>query len=40
VDVSESEGGRDFRATKAGERHRIRIDHERYEIADPAMLGG
>ncbi len=40
ADVVESEGRLDFRATKQGDLHRIRIGHERYEIADAVVLGG
>ncbi|MCL4764351.1 MAG: META domain-containing protein [Burkholderiales bacterium] len=40
ADVSESEGRLDFRATKQGDLHRIRIGNERYEIPDAVVLGG
>jgi hypothetical protein len=40
ADVSESEGRLDFRATKQGDLHRIRIGNERYEIPDAVILGG
>jgi heat shock protein HslJ len=40
ADVAESEGRRDFSATKAGDLHRIRVGNERYEIPDAVILGG
>ncbi len=40
ADVAESEGRHDFRATKDGDLHRIRIGSERYEIPDAVILGG
>jgi heat shock protein HslJ len=40
ADVAESEGRLDFRATKDGDLHRIRIGNERYEIPDAVILGG
>lgn len=40
ADVAESEGRRDFRATKQGDLYRIRIGNERYEIPDAVVLGG
>ena len=40
ADVAESEGRKDFRATKAGDLHMIRIGNERYEIPDAVVLGG
>ena len=40
ADVAESEGRHDFRATKSGDLHRIRVGHERYEIPDAVVLGG
>ena len=40
ADVAESEGRHDFRATKQGDLHRIRVGNERYEIADAVILGG
>ena len=40
ADVSESEGRLEFRATKEGDLHRIRIGNERYEIPDAVVLGG
>lgn len=40
ADVAESEGRHDFRATKDGDLHRIRIGNERYEITDAIVLGG
>ncbi|MCA8966074.1 MAG: META domain-containing protein [Planctomycetes bacterium] len=40
ADVAESEGRRDFSATKDGDLHRIRIGPERYEIPDAVVLGG
>lgn len=40
ADVSESEGHLDFRATKEGDLHRIRVGDERYEIPDAIVLGG
>ena len=39
ADVSESEGRLEFRATKDGDIHRIRIGDERYEIIDAIVLG-
>jgi heat shock protein HslJ len=40
ADVAESEGRRDFSATKDGDLHRIRVGNERYEIPDAVVLGG
>jgi heat shock protein HslJ len=40
ADVSESEGRLEFRATKDGDVHRIRIGDERYEIVDAVVFGG
>ena len=40
ADVAESEGRLEFRATKEGDLHRIRIGNERYEIPDAVVLGG
>lgn len=40
ADVAQSEGRRDFGATKDGDLHRIRIGPERYEIPDAVILGG
>jgi hypothetical protein len=40
ADVSESEGRLEFRATKEGDLHLIRIGNERYEIWDAIILGG
>jgi hypothetical protein len=40
ADVSESEGHRDFHATKDGDLHRIRVGNERYEIPEVIILGG
>jgi heat shock protein HslJ len=40
ADVAESEGRRDFRATKEGDLHRIRVGNERYEIRDAVIFGG
>ncbi len=40
ADVAESEGRRDFGATKEGDVHRIRVGPERYEIADAIVFGG
>jgi len=40
ADVAESEGRKDFRATKQGDLHRIQVGKERYEIADAVILGG
>lgn len=40
ADVAQSEGRRDFRATKEGDLHRIRVGNERYEIPDAVILGG
>lgn len=40
ADVAESEGRLDFRATKEGDLHRIRVGNERYEIPDALVLGG
>ena len=39
ADVAKSEGRHDFRATKDGDLHRIRVGNERYEIADAVNLG-
>lgn len=33
-------GRHDFRATKQGDLHRIRVGNERYEIPDAVILGG
>lgn len=40
ADVAQSEGRHDFRATKTGDLHRIRVGYERYEVADAVVLGG
>jgi hypothetical protein len=40
ADVSELEGRLEFRATKEGDLHRIRIGNERYEIPDAVVLDG
>ena len=40
ADVSQSEGQLDFRVSKAGDLHRIRIGNERYEIPDAVVFGG
>jgi len=40
ADVAQSEGRRDFRATKDGDLHRISVGNERYEIPDAVILGG
>jgi heat shock protein HslJ len=40
ADVAESEGRRDFGATKDGDLHRIRVGPERYEIPDAVITGG
>jgi heat shock protein HslJ len=40
ADDSEAEGYLEFRATKEGDKHRIRIGNERYEIWDAVILGG
>jgi len=40
ADVSESEGRLDFRATKDGDLHRIRVGNERYEVPDAVVFGG
>jgi hypothetical protein len=40
ADVAESEGRRDFRATKEGDLHRIHLGPEQYEIPDAVVLGG
>jgi hypothetical protein len=40
ADVAQSEGRREFRATKEGDLHRIRVGPERYEIPDAVILGG
>lgn len=40
ADVAQSEGRHDFRATRQGDLHRIRVGNERYEIPDAVILGG
>jgi hypothetical protein len=40
ADVAQSEGRRDFRATKQGDLHYIQVGQERYEIVDAIVLGG
>jgi hypothetical protein len=40
ANVSESEGRLEFKATKEGDVHRIRIGDERYELTDAIVLGG
>lgn len=40
ADVAESEGRKDFRATKQGDLHRIQVGNERYEVPDAVVLGG
>jgi len=40
ADVAESEGRLEFRATKLGDLHRIRVGDERYEIPDAVVFGG
>jgi len=40
ADVAQSEGRRDFRATKQDDLHRIQVGQERYEIVDAIVFGG
>ena len=40
ADTSEADGYSDFRATKEGDLHLIRVGSERYEIPDAVVLGG
>jgi heat shock protein HslJ len=40
ADTSQAEGHGEFRATKEGDLHMIRVGDERYEIPDAVVLGG
>ncbi len=40
ADTSEADGYPEFKATREGDLHVIRVGHERYEVPDAVVLGG